>query len=190
MKSIIKALFFGVALSVAAAPGMAQAPEKPAAKPQVKPQTKAAAKPQAKAAAKAKPKAQKKANAASPDQSQVTDDDKDVDVAGSTAIEMACAHGDMVTVYENLADNSHIGMRWKKQLLRMRRVETTTGANRFESKRHGLVWIGIPAKGMLLDSKKGQQLANECRSPAQVAALAAPKEPTPPENQLMIEAKK
>ena len=38
----------------------------------------------------------------------------------------------------------------------------------------GLVWIGIPAKGLLLDSKKGQQLANECKNAEQMKAAAAP----------------
>ena len=28
----------------------------------------------------------------------------------------------------------------------MTRIETTTGAHRFENKKAGLVWIGIPAK--------------------------------------------
>ncbi len=175
MKSIFHALLLGLALTAFAAPAMAQTTAKPQGNAQSKP--------------KAKAKLQKKAvKDDSPDQAQSTDDDKDVDVASSTAVEMQCAHGDKVTVYENATDNSHIGMRWKKQLLRMHRVETTTGANRFESKRHGLVWIGIPAKGMLLDSKKGLQVANECRSPAQLAALAAPQEPVEPS--LLVEARK
>lgn len=178
MKSSLQALLLGLAFTTFAVPAMAQAP----AKPQVKQQEKSSA--------KAKPKAQKKAKAVSTEQAQVTEDDKDIDVASSTVTEMACAHGDTITVYENLSDNSHIGMRWKKRLLRMHRVETSTGANRFESHRHGLVWIGIPAKGMLLDSKKGQQLANECRSPAQVAALTAPQEPLPEQLPLFMEAKK
>jgi hypothetical protein len=55
----------------------------------------------------------------------------------------------------------------------MTRVSTSTGADRFENRMHGLVWIGIPAKGMLLDSKKGLQLANECKSPDQLKAEAA-----------------
>jgi hypothetical protein len=55
----------------------------------------------------------------------------------------------------------------------MTRVETSTGAHRFESRRQGLVWIGIPAKGILLDSKKGQQLANDCKSAEQLKASTA-----------------
>jgi hypothetical protein len=48
-------------------------------------------------------------------------------------------------------------------------VGTTTGAKRFENANYGLIWIGIPSKGMLLDSKLNRQLANECRTPEQEA---------------------
>jgi len=61
-------------------------------------------------------------------------------------------------------------MRWKKKLYRLTRTETTTGASRFENPQAGFVWIGIPAKSMLLDSHKGQQLANECKSAPQIIA--------------------
>jgi hypothetical protein len=37
------------------------------------------------------------------------------------------------------------------------------------------VWIHIPAKAILLDSKKGQQLANECMNPQQLIASKAKK---------------
>lgn len=139
-------------------------------------------------AAQAKPqKSKKAAKADAAEQPGWGEDDKDVDVAQSSVVEMSCAHGDKVTLYENGNDDTHIGVRWKKHLLRMERVSTTTGAQRFESKKHGLVWIGIPAKGMLLDAKKGQQLANECRSAAQLAAQAN-QEPAQP--QIFMEARK
>lgn len=50
----------------------------------------------------------------------------------------------------------------------MDRVDTSTGANRFENRKIGLVWIDIPTKGILLDSKRGKQLANECKSAQQM----------------------
>ena len=49
----------------------------------------------------------------------------------------------------------------------MTRVGTSTGASRFENTTFGLVWIGIPAKSMLLDSKANRQLANECKNAEQ-----------------------
>ena len=173
MKSVLNALLLGSALVAFSPAGLAQS-----AVPQAKPQ----AKPNAKAHAGSTARAKSKSKAAKEDgkHAHAADVDADVDVTASVAVEMKCAHDDQVTLYQNANDNSHIAMRWKKQLLRMDRVETTTGADRFESKRHGLLWIGIPAKGMLLDSRKGKQLANDCRSPAQLAAQATQREPAEP----------
>jgi hypothetical protein len=98
------------------------------------------------------------------------EDGKDIDLAGSTTVEFHCDLGNKVTIYENNADETHIAVRWAKHLHRLESVETTTGAQRFENKKLGLVWIGIPAKSMLLDAKHGRQLANECKNAAQVAA--------------------
>jgi hypothetical protein len=99
-------------------------------------------------------------------------DDKAPDIAGYTALEYDCELGNKISIYRQAEDNEHIALRWKKQLLQLTRVTTTTGANRFENKKSGLVWIDIPAKGMLLDSKKGQQLANECKHPEQIKTTA------------------
>ncbi|MES1164001.1 MAG: aconitase family protein, partial [Rhizobacter sp.] len=74
--------------------------------------------------------------------------------------EFDCELGNKITIYRNEGDLAHIALRWKKRLHRLTQVGTTTGALRFENKFYGLVWIGIPAKGMLLDSKQNRQLAN------------------------------
>lgn len=105
--------------------------------------------------------------------------DEDADepsVTGATVVDFDCELGNKITLYKNDADDSHIALRWKKRLMRLTRVGTTTGAQRFENKLLGLVWIGIPAKSMLLDSKGGHQLANECRNTEQnkAVSLAAP----------------
>jgi hypothetical protein len=89
------------------------------------------------------------------------------DTAGSTTIEFNCELGNKITIYSNAADDGHIALRWKKRLHRLTRVGTSTGANRFENRLFGLIWIGIPAKGMLLDSKQNRQLANECKNAEQ-----------------------
>jgi hypothetical protein len=101
------------------------------------------------------------------------DEEKEPDVTGSNSIDFECELGNKVTIYENAADDKHIALRWNKRLHRLTRVDTTTGANRFENRRYGLVWIGIPAKSMLLDSKKGKQLANECKNAEQLKAKAS-----------------
>lgn len=89
------------------------------------------------------------------------------DVSTSTASDYQCAQGHKITVYRNATDNQNVAMRWNKRLLAMKRVETESGAERLENEKQGLVFIGIPEKAMLLDTKKGQQLANECKVPGQ-----------------------
>lgn len=115
------------------------------------------------------------------------EDDKEFDSAGSAVTEVSCELGNKVTLYRNAADTEHMALRWNQRVHRMTKVSTTTGANRFENTKYGLVWIGIPAKGMLLDAKRGQQLANECKdaeqsAPTVVPAIApvTPAEPTKP----------
>ncbi|HWT71215.1 MAG TPA: hypothetical protein VN361_03420 [Oxalicibacterium sp.] len=103
------------------------------------------------------------------------DDDAPMSLEGSTTIDFDCELGNKITIYTNPNDDKHIAIRWKNQLHRLRRIATTTGANRFENRKYGLVWINIPAKAMLLDSKKGQQLANECRDPEQAKLFAQKK---------------
>jgi hypothetical protein len=118
------------------------------------------------------------AGAAGAAAAQGTDEeDREPDTAGSTGLDYNCALGDKVTIFSNAEDDKHIALRWNKRLMRLTRVETTTGAHRFENRRQGMVWIGIPAKGILLDSKKGQQLANECKSAEQLKPSDAPAAP-------------
>lgn len=94
-------------------------------------------------------------------------------VTDAAVTEFDCELGNKITIYTNANDDNHIALRWKKRLHRLKRVGTTTGAHRFENKLYGLIWIGIPAKGILLDSKQNRQLANECKSPEQLQPLQA-----------------
>lgn len=91
---------------------------------------------------------------------------------GSAVTDFDCELGNKITIYQNASDENHIALRWKKRLHRLTRIGTTTGAQRFENHLYGLVWIGIPAKGMLLDSKQNRQLANECKTSEQKSAAA------------------
>ena len=133
------------------------------------------AKPPAKTVHKKKANAKKSAPApftlAAPD-----DDDKGapIDPTKALASEYKCELGAMVTIFHNADDNDYIALRYEKLITRMKRVTTTTGADRFENKRSGLVWIGIPAKGILLDSKQGHQLANDCKDAEQLKPATMP----------------
>ena len=84
-----------------------------------------------------------------------------VNVAGLTGSHYNCELGNQFTVYKKSDDPSYINLQWRNKMHRMLRTATTTGAD--------------PAKSMLLDIKKGSQLANECRNPEQRKALAAAK---------------
>lgn len=102
------------------------------------------------------------------------DDDKEFVVGDSAVTELQCELGNKLTLYRNAGDDQHMALRYNKRVHRMTRASTTTGADRFENSKFGLTWIGIPAKGMLLDSKQGRQLANECRdAEQQIKAKAA-----------------
>lgn len=102
-------------------------------------------------------------------------DDDEPSVLGLQPVAFNCELGNKLTIYGRESADQEIALQWNKRLHRMQRVSTTTGAHRFENAKSGLVWIGIPAKGMLLDSKKGKQLANECQSPEQAAQKVAEK---------------
>jgi hypothetical protein len=56
-----------------------------------------------------------------------------------------------------------IDLTWKGHVYVMLPVATSTGALRFEDRDSGMIWIQIPAKSMLLNSKRGEQVANECK---------------------------
>src|SRR3569832_899977 len=142
-------------------PASAQETSATAAKKQVK-------KPVKKASKKTKP-ADKHQHAATP----ASEDDAEPDIADSKSVDFQCELGNKLTIYENANDDKHIAIRWKKRLSRLTRGDTTTGAIRFENRSQGLVWIGIPAKSMLLDAKKGHQLANECKNAEQLKPLQA-----------------
>ncbi len=135
-----------------------------------------------KAKSKAKPKAKKGAKAAAGAAAAAAvvaapaanpQDVDEPDITDTVVTEYACELGNKITIYTNAQDDGHIALRWKKRLHRLNRVGTTTGALRFENPHWGLIWIGIPAKGILLDSKLNRQLANECKNAEQSAPVTA-----------------
>jgi hypothetical protein len=93
--------------------------------------------------------------------------DKTPELADMHPTPYDCDLGDSLTLYKKPDDDQQIALQWKKRTHQLTRVPTTTGAERYENPDNGWVWIGIPSKGMLLDSKQGRQLANECRSEEQ-----------------------
>jgi hypothetical protein len=101
------------------------------------------------------------------------DDEPEPDITDTLVTDYSCELNNKITIYTNDKDTGHIALRWKNRLHRLERVGTTTGALRFENPKFGLIWIGIPSKGILLDSKLNRQLANECKNAEQVKPLVA-----------------
>lgn len=52
---------------------------------------------------------------------------------------------------------------WEKKDYTLHAVNARSGALRYEDAASGLVWIVIVGKAMLLDTKNGKQLANDCK---------------------------
>jgi len=96
-----------------------------------------------------------------------TDDDIIIPINEGSSKKYKCELNDALTIYTHDEDDNRVALSWKNKLYGLERVATTTGANRFENKKSGLVWISIPTKGILLDSIRGQQLANECKTAGQ-----------------------
>ena len=179
LSPIVAACALALATAVACAPANAATP---VAHPKASAVLAAeAAKKPAKAASK---KSSKKAKAAAGTAAAVTAaavaaDPLEVDepdITDTKTTEYDCELGNKITIYTNDNDAAHIALRWKTRLHRLARIGTTTGALRFENPHYGLIWIGIPSKGILLDSKLNRQLANECKNATQsaIVATAAP----------------
>jgi len=151
--SIIAFSFALAAAGLVAAPSFAAEPKKPAK-----------SRPAAKAV---HPKAEELA----------IPDGPDADITDTTTTDYSCELGNKLTIFTNDKDDSHIALRWKKRIHRLNRVGTTTGALRFENTTFGLIWIGIPSKGMLLDARQNRQLANECKNADQAAGIVAASKP-------------
>ena len=153
------------------------APASAASTKDAKPKATKAAKPPKAPKEKAKPaknkKTKKEALKKEAPQQDIVDDEPAPDLTDTTMAEYSCELNNKVTIYRNLMDDSHIALRWKNHLRRMDKVGTTTGAQRYENAKLGLVWIGIPSKGILLDSKQSRQLANECKDADQAKPAVA-----------------
>lgn len=162
----------------AAAPAKAAATH-PKAEAVLKAQAKADAKSKSKGKATKGSKASKAAAAEASVRAAAAYDaaeEVEPDITDTVTTEYACELNNKVTIYTNENDPANIALRWKKRVHRLARVGTTTGALRFENAYWGLIWIGIPSKGILLDSRLNRQLANECKNAKQVEPMV-PVEP-------------
>ena len=93
---------------------------------------------------------------------------------------MACELGNSVTVTPDPQQPARFIVQMKKNMYHMTPVETTTGAVRLEDTQAGAMWLQLPHKSMLMNSKLGQRMADECQSDHQTAVAHAMKLNPPP----------
>lgn len=72
-----------------------------------------------------------------------------------------CEAGQQVEIQRNAAD---IALAWQRSRHTLRRYDSESGLPRFEDRDNGLVWIDLPWKSVLMDSRSGRPLANECKA--------------------------
>ena len=94
--------------------------------------------------------------------------------------QIPCELGATVSVLADQDVPGHFHVGGKGFKYHMSPVTTSTGTVRLEDQKAGAVWLQIANKSMLMDQKKGQRLADECMSPAQVVVAEAIKKTPPP----------
>ncbi len=89
---------------------------------------------------------------------------RQLDAAGHVFVgDAECEFKQTVTVRAVEGKPGHFELTHKKARYVLISQETTTGAVRLEDPASGLVWIQIPAKSMLLNSKLGQRVVDSCQ---------------------------
>jgi hypothetical protein len=94
----------------------------------------------------------------------------------TTVGRMPCELGAFVDVAADAKSPGYFNVQTRGQRFRMVPVVSATGAARLEDAKAGAVWLQLTNKSMLMNQKLGQRLADECKSPAQVAAADAMKQ--------------
>jgi hypothetical protein len=84
-----------------------------------------------------------------------------------------CEFDQVVNLVRIDGQPGHFKLTYKKASYTVVPEETSSGALRLEDKKAGIVWLQIPSKSMLMNSKIGQRLADNCLHPEQRAAVKA-----------------
>ena len=93
---------------------------------------------------------------------------------------MTCELGNFVTVTHDAQNAGAFVVQLKQHKFHMVPVVSSTGAIRLEDAQAGAMWLQLASKSMLMNSKIGQRMADECQSPGQAAVAQAMKLAPPP----------
>lgn len=86
-----------------------------------------------------------------------------------------CEFGQHVSVEPKAGQPGTFQVGFKNASYTMVPEETTSGAVRLSDQRAGVVWLQIPSKSMLMNSKIGQRLVDNCTQTEQRVAVEAAK---------------
>ena len=84
-----------------------------------------------------------------------------------------CEFNQLVSIAALDGQPGRFKLRFKNLSYSMVPAETTTGAVRLEDKKAGVVWLQIPTKSMLMNSKLGQRMVDGCTQVEQRIAVEA-----------------
>ena len=74
-----------------------------------------------------------------------------------------CEENARVDITPDTRDATRIEVGWQGQRYTLARYNSYSGLPRYEDSVSKLVWVVLPWKGLLLDGRSGQPLANECK---------------------------
>ncbi|WP_326536498.1 hypothetical protein [Pseudorhodoferax sp.] len=93
---------------------------------------------------------------------------------------LPCELGNTVHLSADAEHPGYFDLQMAKTRYRLVPVPTSTGAIRLEDSKSGAVWLQLANKSMLMNHKLGQRMADECKSPQQVAVAEQFKLQPPP----------
>ena len=88
---------------------------------------------------------------------------------------IVCELGNVVHITPDAQNRGFFTLQMGKYRFHVSPVSSATGAIRLEDAQAGAMWLQLANKSMLMNSKLGQRMADECQSPAQVAVAEAMK---------------
>ena len=88
---------------------------------------------------------------------------------------IVCELGNVVNITPDAQNRGFFVLQMGKHRFHVSPVPSATGAIRLEDPQAGAMWLQLANKSMLMNSKLGQRMADECQSPAQVAVAEAMK---------------